>query len=175
MRMIDHAILFIFPIFTNLYFNFESDIWTDTTQKSAKLQRRAKARSHSTPNISESAYKSSLRKRFSSLIFDNFCKRCSASTYSSARPCFSWESTNAMSGHIISMQFKTIQYHAMQSHLWRVTIMCKTFYRTHVHMGSDHWVAMSVCPSLQDLFETLWRPSEDCQCCQCCEDLANED
>ena len=25
------------------------------------------------------------------------------------------------------------------------------------------------------LFETLWRPSEDCQCCQCCEDLANED
>ena len=21
------------------------------------------------------------------------------------------------------------------------------FYRTHVHMGSDHWVALSVCPS----------------------------
>ena len=20
-----------------------------------------------------------------------------------------------------------------------------TFYRTHVHMGSDHWVALSVC------------------------------
>ena len=28
---------------------------------------------------------------------------------------------------------------------------------------------------VQHLFETLWRPSEDCQCCQCCEDLANED
>ena len=29
--------------------------------------------------------------------------------------------------------------------------------------------------TLWDVFETLWRPSEDCQCCQCCEDLANED
>ena len=33
----------------------------------------------------------------------------------------------------------------------------------------------NVCLSVQELFETLWRPSEDCQCCQCCEDLANED
>ena len=38
------------------------------------------------------------------------------------------------------------------------------FYRTHVHMGSDHWVALS---------ETFLKPvNEDCQCC---EDLANED
>ena len=33
----------------------------------------------------------------------------------------------------------------------------------------------NVCISVQELFETLWRPSKDCQCCQCCEDLANED
>ena len=26
------------------------------------------------------------------------------------------------------------------------------FYRTHVHMGSDHWVAMSLTPYIQDLF-----------------------
>ena len=48
------------------------------------------------------------------------------------------------------------------------------FYRTRVHMGSDHWVAMSLCPS-NTFFETLWRPSEESQCCQCYEDLANED
>ena len=29
------------------------------------------------------------------------------------------------------------------------------FYRTHVHMGSDHWVALSVTTYVQDLFETL--------------------
>ena len=33
------------------------------------------------------------------------------------------------------------------------------FYRTHVHMGSDHWVAISVCPSLQDLFDLVKDPS----------------
>ena len=32
-----------------------------------------------------------------------------------------------------------------------------------------------VTPYIQHLFETLWRPSEESQCCQCCEDLANED
>ena len=29
------------------------------------------------------------------------------------------------------------------------------FYRTHVHMGSDHWVAMSVTQYIQHLFFTL--------------------
>ena len=33
------------------------------------------------------------------------------------------------------------------------------FYRTHVHMGSDHWVAMSVRHSVRELFETLCRLS----------------
>ena len=33
----------------------------------------------------------------------------------------------------------------------------------------------SPCLYLLNVFETLWRPSEDYQCCQCCEDLANED
>ena len=39
------------------------------------------------------------------------------------------------------------------------------------------WGPIIGSPSLyiRHLFETLWRPSEDCQCCQCCEDLANED
>ena len=32
----------------------------------------------------------------------------------------------------------------------------------------------NVCPYIRHAFETLWRPSEDCQCCQCCEDLAND-
>ena len=109
MRMIDHAILFIFPIFTNLYFNFESDIWTDTTQKSAKLQRRAKARSHSTPNISESANKSSLRKRFSSLIFVSVVVLVHTHQQGHASV-----GKAPMLGHIISMKLKTIQYHAMQ-------------------------------------------------------------
>ena len=30
------------------------------------------------------------------------------------------------------------------------------FYRTHVHMGSDHWVALSVTPS-----NTFLKPCED--------------
>ena len=30
------------------------------------------------------------------VFFSHICKRYSASTYSSARPCFSWESTNAL-------------------------------------------------------------------------------
>ena len=111
--MIDHAILFIFPIFTNLYFNFESDIWTDTTQKSAKLQRRAKARSHSTPNISESAYKSSLRKRFSSLIFVSVVTTTVVLVHTDQQDHTSVGKA-PMLGHIISMKLKTIQYHAMQ-------------------------------------------------------------
>ena len=49
------------------------------------------------------------------------------------------------------------------------------FHPTHVHMepiiGSP---SLYLCPSV-NLFETLWRPSEACQCCQCCEDLASED
>ena len=36
------------------------------------------------------------------------------------------------------------------------------FYRTHVHMGSDHWVALSF-----SIYETFLKPCEDCQCCQC--------
>ena len=63
-RVIDHAILFIFPIFTNLYFNFKSDIHTDTPPKSVPLKCRVRARSHSTPNLSKAASKGALRKRF---------------------------------------------------------------------------------------------------------------
>ena len=68
MRVIDHAILFIFPIFTNLYFNFKSDISASerTGKSSAALQWRARARSHSTPNLSKSVYNYNVthRKRF---------------------------------------------------------------------------------------------------------------
>ena len=96
----------IFPIFTNLYFNFESDVWTDTTKK---LQRRAKARSHSTPNISESANKSSLRKRFSSLIFVSVVALVHTHQQGHASA-----GKAPMLGHIKLMQFKTIQYHAIQ-------------------------------------------------------------
>ena len=71
MSVIDHAILFIFPIFTNLYFNFKSDIWSERAGKNgAGLQWQARARSHSTPNISKSVcnYKSTHRKRFCTLF-----------------------------------------------------------------------------------------------------------
>ena len=68
MRVIDHAILFIFPIFTNLYFNFKSNIQADTSQKSVPLECRARARSHSAPNISKPANKAALRKRFCTFI-----------------------------------------------------------------------------------------------------------
>ena len=59
----DHAILFIFPIFTNLYYNFKSEVRVNTTPKIAALQWRAQARSHSTPNISTTAREGSKRKR----------------------------------------------------------------------------------------------------------------
>ena len=72
MRVIDHAILFIFPIFTNLYFNFKSDISASerTGKSSAALQWRARARSHSTPNLSKSVYNYNVthRKRFCAFI-----------------------------------------------------------------------------------------------------------
>ena len=42
-------------------------------------------------------------------------------------------------------------------------------YRTHVHMGSDYWVAYL------SIYKRFLKPFEDYQCCQCCEDLANED
>ena len=66
MRVIDHATLFIFPIFTNLCFNFRSDI-SETAPKSVSLELQAR-RSHSTPNISKSANKGAPRKRFYTLI-----------------------------------------------------------------------------------------------------------
>ena len=72
MRVIDHAILFIFPIFTNLYFNFKSDISASerTGKSSAALQWRARARSHSTPNLSKSVYNYNVthRKRFCAFV-----------------------------------------------------------------------------------------------------------
>ena len=46
MGVIDHAILFIFPIFTNLYYNFNSEVEEKTTPKIAALEWRAQARSH---------------------------------------------------------------------------------------------------------------------------------
>ena len=64
MRVMDHAILSIFPIFTNLYFNLKSDIQTDAPGKSESLEWRVPTRSHSAPNISISANKGALRKRF---------------------------------------------------------------------------------------------------------------
>ena len=63
MGVIDHAILFIFPIFTNLYYNFKSEVRVNTTPKIAALHWRAQARSHSTPNISTTAREGSKRKR----------------------------------------------------------------------------------------------------------------
>ena len=35
------------------------------------------------------------------------------------------------------------------------------FYRTHVHMGSDYWVAYL------SIYERFLKPFEDYQCCQC--------
>ena len=64
MRVMDHAILSIFPIFTNLYFNLKPDIQTDAPGRSESLEWRASTRSHSAPNISISANKGALRKRF---------------------------------------------------------------------------------------------------------------
>ena len=61
MRMIDHAILFIFPIFTNMYFNFTSD-----RLQERRLQKRVRARSQSSPNISTSA--SSYRRKRSAVF-----------------------------------------------------------------------------------------------------------
>ena len=64
MAVIDHAILFIFPIFTNLYYNFESDVLlVSTSPKIAASECRAQARSHSIPNISALATEGSNRKR----------------------------------------------------------------------------------------------------------------
>ena len=63
MAVIDHAILFIFPIFTNLYFNFQSEVLVKTSPKIAALDWRAQARSHSTPNISTLASEGPVRKR----------------------------------------------------------------------------------------------------------------
>ena len=67
MGVIDHAILFIFPIFTNLYYNFKSEVEEKTTPKIAALEWRAQARSHSTPNISTAAAEGFQRKRFSTI------------------------------------------------------------------------------------------------------------
>ena len=64
MRVMDHAILSIFPIFTNLYFNLKSDIQTDAPGRSESLEWRAPTRSHSAPNLSNAAKKGALRKRF---------------------------------------------------------------------------------------------------------------
>ena len=94
MRVTDHAILFIFPIFTNLYYNFESEVQVDTRAKKdcragagcqapAGCQARAgcqaecppragceegRARSHSSPDFSTSAYKGFQKKRFQTFI-----------------------------------------------------------------------------------------------------------
>ena len=35
-------------------------------------------------------------------------------------------------------------------------IYTSSFYRTHVHMGSDHWVALSLTP-----YKTFLKPCED--------------
>ena len=64
MRVIDHAILSIFPIFTNLYFNLKSEIQTNAPGKSESLECQAPTRSHSAPNISIAANKGAHRKRF---------------------------------------------------------------------------------------------------------------
>ena len=63
MGVIDHAILFIFPIFTNLYYNFNSEVEEKTTPKTAAQEWRAQARSHSTPNIHTVATEGSKKKR----------------------------------------------------------------------------------------------------------------
>ena len=75
MRMIDHAILFIFPIFTNMYFNFTSD-----RLQERRLQKRVRGRSQSSPNISTSA-SSYRRKRsvFFTLCIKVKCKRTKVS------------------------------------------------------------------------------------------------
>ena len=39
----------------------------------------------------------------------------------------------------------------IQRHLSCIICEVKHIYRTHVHMGSDHWVAFSLC----HVFETL--------------------
>ena len=63
MRVTDHAILFIFPIFTNLYYNFQSELQVDTRAKISVEDCQARARSRSSPNISTSAYEGFQRKR----------------------------------------------------------------------------------------------------------------
>ena len=64
MAVIDHAILFIFPIFTNLYYNVQSEVLVKTSPKVAALECwRAQARSHSTPNISAVTPEGSKRQR----------------------------------------------------------------------------------------------------------------
>ena len=70
MRMIDHAILFIFPIFTNMYFNFTSD-----RLQERGLQKRVRGRSQSSPNISTSA--SSYRRKRS--VFSLYVSKFNAS------------------------------------------------------------------------------------------------
>ena len=87
MMVTDHAILVIFPIFTNLYYTFESEVRVDTRptisvvdcqaqtrcQAGSSCQARAGcqagARSHSYPNISTSAQKGFQKKRFKTFIF----------------------------------------------------------------------------------------------------------
>ena len=63
-----NAVLFILPIFTNLYFNLKSDIQADVPRKSVSLEWQPRARSHSAPNISIEANKAPFRKRFCTLI-----------------------------------------------------------------------------------------------------------
>ncbi len=38
----------------------------------------------------------------------------------------------------------------------KMLALARPFYRTHVHMGSDHWVAFSLC-----LYQTFLKPCED--------------
>ena len=52
MGVLDHAILFIFPIFTSFYYNFKSEVKAEKVPKILALEWRAHARSHSSPNIS---------------------------------------------------------------------------------------------------------------------------
>ena len=66
MKVTDRAILFIFPIFTNLYYNFKSEVRVDTRPKNVEC--RARTRSHSSPNISTPAYGGFHNKRFQALI-----------------------------------------------------------------------------------------------------------
>ena len=65
MHVHDYYLKICFPIFTNLYFNFKSDISPSESRGKSEAELRPRPRSHSTPNFykSDSNCKAQ-RKRF---------------------------------------------------------------------------------------------------------------